>query len=103
MPWIIGIDEAGYGPNLGPFVMTSAACRVPDRLAGADLGRGLQGAVRRQPSAADGRILVEDSKIVYSTSRGLHDLELGVLAVLSPWRSGNGFSLADYVDQLCPA
>ena len=33
MPWIVGVDEAGYGPNLGPFVMTSVACRVDDALA----------------------------------------------------------------------
>ena len=47
MPWIIGIDEAGYGPNLGPFVMTSVACRVPPELAAADLWQALRAAVRR--------------------------------------------------------
>ena len=36
MPWIIGIDEAGYGPPLGPLVMTAVACRVPDGAADAD-------------------------------------------------------------------
>ena len=30
MPWIVGLDEAGYGPNLGPFVMSLVAFRVPD-------------------------------------------------------------------------
>ena len=59
------------GPNLGPFVMTSVACRVPERLAAADLWKVLRSAVRRYPSSDDGRLLVEDSKLVYSTTRGL--------------------------------
>src|SRR5262249_30245536 len=61
MAWIIGIDEAGYGPNLGPFVMTAVACRVPEALSEADLWHILRAAVRRHPSTDDGRLLVEDS------------------------------------------
>jgi hypothetical protein len=102
MPWIIGIDEAGYGPNLGPFVMTSVACRVPDKLARADLWHILRRAVRRPPSPADGRLLIEDSKIVYSTTRGLHDLETGVLAALPLRRNGTEACLAQCIDRLCP-
>ncbi len=103
MTWIVGIDEAGYGPNLGPFVMTSAACRVPAELAQADLWRVLRRAVRRHPSDADGRLLIEDSKIVYSTRRGLHDLEFGVLAMLSLGSNGEEICLAHTIDRLCPA
>jgi ribonuclease HII len=83
MPWIIGIDEAGYGPNLGPLVMTSVACRVPDKLRGADLWKVLAKAVRRQSSEDDGRLLIGDSKVVYSPARGLARLETSVLATLT--------------------
>lgn len=85
MAWIIGIDEAGYGPNLGPFVMTSVACRVPDAELGKSLWRVLGKAVRRGEDPDDGRLLVDDSKVVYSTARGLLGLERGVHATL-----GNG-------------
>jgi len=102
MPWIVGIDEAGYGPNLGPLVMTSVACRVPSDLDGADLWRVLRAAVRRHPSRKDGRLLVEDSKLVYTTARGLLDLETGVLAALSPWQTSQDVCLAQYIDWACP-
>lgn len=81
MPWIIGIDEAGYGPNLGPLVMTSAACRVPAERVGCNLWELLANTVRRPEEPADERIVVGDSKLVYTSARGLGDLETSVLAV----------------------
>src|SRR5438309_1216275 len=102
MPWTIGIDEAGYGPNLGPFVMTSVACRVPPELAAADLWQVLRRAVRRHGEPADGRLLVEDSKLVYSPARGLHELETGVLAAATPRSAEGPLTLAGYVDWVCP-
>jgi ribonuclease HII len=82
MTWIIGIDEAGYGPNLGPFVMTSVACRVPDTCSDANLWSLLHPAVRRSEDADEGQLLIDDSKRVY-TVHGLAGLERGVLATLT--------------------
>lgn len=76
--WQIGIDEAGYGPNLGPFVMTLVACRVPDEL---ELWDALKHAVRRAADPADQRLIVADSKLVYSSSRGWDALEKTVLSL----------------------
>src|SRR5260370_29086797 len=87
MVWIVGVDEAGYGPNLGPFVMTAVACQADDCLADACLWSALRSAVRRADDADDGRPAVDDSKAVYSPMRGLAALEHGVLAAL--WRDAS--------------
>jgi ribonuclease HII len=102
VPWLVGIDEAGYGPNLGPFVMSAAACRVPDGRAGADLWQVLRAAVRRKEQPADGRLLVEDSKLVYSPTRGLRDLETAVLALGSRDGDFPALPLQTYLNRLEP-
>lgn len=81
MPWLIGIDEAGYGPNLGPMVQSSVAVRVADREA--DLWNLLASAVRRAGDKADGRLLIDDSKRVNEGTAGFAKLERGVLAALA--------------------
>lgn len=102
MTWVIGIDEAGYGPNLGPLVMSSVACRVPGELAGADLWQVLQEGVRRQTDPDDDRPVVGDSKVLYSTKRGLSRLEASVLIALAPALLGKETALADYVEAIGP-
>ncbi len=101
--WVIGIDEAGYGPNLGPLVMTSVACRVPDGLPGADLWQALRPAVRRCGEAGEAPVLVDDSKAVYATAAGLGALESNVLATLAAWAAEKPVPLADYAARMCPA
>ena len=72
MPWVVGIDEAGYGPNLGPLVQAAVALYLPD-----DDPAGwetLKPVVRRAGEKKDGRLLIDDSKKVY-TRGGLKALE----------------------------
>ncbi|HEY1186135.1 MAG TPA: hypothetical protein VGE74_00700 [Gemmata sp.] len=78
MPWVVGIDEAGYGPNLGPLVQAAVALGLPEGdPAGWDT---LKAVVRRAHEKPDGRLLIDDSKKVY-TRGGLAALERGVWAI----------------------
>src|SRR5438445_317914 len=55
MPWIIGLDEAGYGPNLGPLVQAAVVVRAPDEVG--CLWQCLAGGVRRACDPDDARLL----------------------------------------------
>src|SRR5437879_3788489 len=95
MAWLVGIDEAGYGPNLGPLVMTAAPIAIPDGQKPTDLWQELSKVVRRHTDEDDGRLLVADSKQVYSPARGLVSLEKSVLAALhTSFHSRLGVALA---------
>lgn len=83
MPWVIGIDEAGYGPNLGPLVQTAVAARLPaDDLAG---WTTLKALIRQASEKADRRVLIDDSKVVNKGKSGFRKLEHGLAAVLGPF------------------
>jgi len=80
MPWVIGIDEAGYGPNLGPLVQSAVSVMLPETdLAG---WKTLRPVVRRCGDKSESwRMVIDDSKKVY-TRGGLEDLEFSVLMAI---------------------
>lgn len=78
---IIGMDEAGLGPNLGPFVVAATIWQVPDPATSCDLFEILDDVVSSEP-CPNGRLHVADSKQVYSPARGLAALETAALILL---------------------
>jgi hypothetical protein len=77
MPWCVGIDEAGYGPNLGPLVQAAVAVHLPEHdHAGWETIRPF---ARRVCEAEGGCFLIDDSKKVYAGVNGFGKLEEGVL------------------------
>ena len=79
MAVVAGIDEAGYGPFLGPLVVSGVAFELPDEAAGEDLWVRLADVVTRSPR--DGaRVPVDDSKRLFNQTRGVRHIERAALA-----------------------
>lgn len=79
---VIGMDEAGYGPNLGPLVITATVWETPSAPALCTFWDELKAAIRNEPGD-DERLFVADSKSVYQPSRGVGELEQSVLCLLA--------------------
>lgn len=81
---LAGIDEAGYGPLLGPLVVGCCAFELPDTDPDSPLPclwKRLRKRVSKTRSRNGRKIHVNDSKQVYSPAIGLHELERSLLSI----------------------
>jgi len=81
MTLLVGTDEAGYGPNLGPLVVSASVWRTSDDLPDLDLYQRLDQAVTSSASEKEptSRLAIADSKLLYKPGGGLANLERAVL------------------------
>ncbi|UCE59231.1 MAG: hypothetical protein JSU63_17525 [Phycisphaerales bacterium] len=100
MAILAGIDEAGYGPILGPLVVSSVAFRVPDASVGACLWKALARSSTPKVSRGARRLAIADSKKLYSRGK-LGPLERAALVMLAVrgHRPGN---MPELLDLLAP-
>jgi hypothetical protein len=90
MRWV-GIDEAGYGPNLGPLVMTAVIAESCDKGDGSapvldisppDLWRDLASTVDRA-GGDPGMLWLDDSKRIHRGGKGRERLDAACQALLN--------------------
>ena len=77
---LAGMDEAGYGPNLGPLVISATAWDVNGDPGGVDLW-GIFAEIVSSSRTSD-KLQVADSKTVYTAGKSIARLECSVLCLL---------------------
>ena len=89
MAHLIGIDEAGLGPNFGPYVVTATVWETPGEPANTDLWRLFSEVATATPQSGDDRLHIADSKAVFQPAKGLAALERSVLCTLGLLPAGD--------------
>ena len=90
---LIATDEAGYGPKLGPLIITGTAWKVqgqPDR----QTLEGLFQPLREPSQCGEDSVIVDDSKAVFKPSGGLSGLH-AVMSACMNWCKRSEDSLAE--------
>ncbi len=83
MVFVLGTDEAGYGPNLGPLCIAASAWQLPEDAPVDSLYERLAAVVCSQVSKASDKLPIADSKALYKSGGTLEPLERGVLVALA--------------------
>ena len=101
MAVLVGIDEAGFGPILGPLVVSSSTFSLPHSLLSADLWQILKKSVADKRKRLAGRLLIADSKKAHSKSLGIKHLQRTVLAAFR-CLGKEPATLTELIEILCP-
>lgn len=105
----IGADEAGYGPNLGPLVISASSWEVDTSLSEQELCTQMLAIFRPETWKKEClHIPLGDSKQLYQRSSGIRTLEAGLLAMLGQTREAqanlesgpDGLSLQNLLDHV---
>jgi hypothetical protein len=81
--FVLGTDEAGYGPNLGPLCVAASAWEVPADIAADGIYERLAEVITASPTRGDKRLAIADSKVLYKPGGGIGALERAVLGALA--------------------
>lgn len=79
---VIGVDEAGYGPNLGPLVVAATVWDVPDDWDENAIWRAFEGVVSATFTSEPTSVHIADSKQVHSAGKGIARLERSATILL---------------------
>jgi len=89
---LIGIDEAGFGPNLGPLVISATVWEIDADYRPDELWNSLAPTISQTGKITADQIHVADSKQVHQSSKGIGPLERSVSVLLE----AAGHSLTDW-------
>ncbi|WP_437188215.1 hypothetical protein SH668x_001648 [Planctomicrobium sp. SH668] len=78
----VGMDEAGYGPNLGPLVIVATRWALPEVPQQCELYKLLQGIVSVSRDRLGQKLHIADSKVVHVGKHGFRALETSALTLL---------------------
>ena len=102
---LVGVDEAGYGPNLGPLAVAATAWSLPAAEVEQFPGPAFEGILSGcRPAAKASTLWIADSKLVYKSGKGLGLLERAVLpmAAMAHQRAEIVTSWQELLDLLSP-
>lgn len=80
---LVGIDEAGYGPVLGPLAVCATVFRLPDAQRENCLWERLRASCSISPRHAARKVIVCDSKKLHKPGKGIGALERTALVTLA--------------------